>query len=80
MSLTSVGTSIVAILGIVPSAIGMDSLLSEPVRIVIWGALLIGLSHGIRIGFSQSASQHPKSTPVKPVHHSELSDSLPKTA
>jgi hypothetical protein len=79
MSLIPVAVSFVAFMESVPSAV--NAYISEPVRMVILGVILILLSRSIRVRLSRPGlSRTPEPALVETPVRAPLNDSLARTA
>lgn len=78
MSLSSVAAAVIAFVGTAPAAVGLDAVMSEPVRLVLWGIVLLTLSRTIRGRFRRTTPVRPPMT--ESLSRASLDESLPRIA
>ena len=65
MTLSSTAAAVIAFVGTAPAAVGFDPIMSEPVRLALWGIVLLALSRTIRGRLNATAAdQSAQGSPV----------------
>ena len=64
MSLSSTTAAVIAFVGTAPAAVGLDAMMSEPVRLALWGFVLLALSRSIRGRLGAASGSARSAQPV----------------